>query len=245
MLSNWRAGLPAEVFLAGSGIAALGAIASVNYWALQNSADLALVRSNMRAVSAALETYYADNGSVPLSAPQGYGIEDPMTRWPVLKLLTTPVAYAQVPDLEDPFEKEFSVWGNNAKAVVAANPSPIFSPEDYKGALYYRAWNSTGMADFSFFGPPSGPGLWYTLQSAGPDGTLALVSGVVQNDRTADSTINLLYDPTNGAGSFGSLFHMSPREPQPSQGFAAGIGLFRALEAADVEPPAPEDWRAY
>jgi len=161
-------------------IGILAAIATVNFQEAQVRAKTARVRSDMRTLAGALESYRVDNPAYPLAyAAQG----DLMITHP-LNVITTPIAYATtVPP--DPF------------GIASYNFNPNLKGE---GHYYYRdaASTSVGLASQTFgYIWQELPEKKYFLHSSGPN-------------RIYDVVPYIEYDPTNGTVSTGDITRFGP-----------------------------------
>lgn len=197
--------------------------------------DVGVAYSSMRAMGTALQAYYVDEGSFPachrFNVPTRPSDAEPL----VLERLTTPVAYlATLP--ADPFIPEFRISSSTALGATTAGLTVVQEAER-PISFYYQAWNSDARFQTTsdgFNGAFSGAGVAWHLQSPGPDLTFITGGGILANDAEIDGPIQIIYDPTNGTTSFGSLFVAGdPENVQPSQSFAAGRGMLDAILHGD------------
>jgi hypothetical protein len=94
-------------------------------------------------------------------------------------------------------------------------------------SFIYQSWNSEGRAE-----PLTGRrARQWLLHSAGPDQTYHNLGGVLANELTIDGPILLIYDPSNGTVSAGSIYKVGAGSEGPSRFYAAGQGLVRAVRA--------------
>lgn len=176
-------------------IALLALIAVPNFLEAQIRAKAARARADLRTVATALEAYATDVGDYPRTWYYGYGTLTPD--------LTTPVAYITSTHIIDPFAKGF------------ADPKAVFDhwklfDEFY---TYHRTVTEEEFLTFdlgspwlpapsSIDGPSFNPGAFqkfgqWRLMSIGPDR-----DWIVPGDY---DSMNIPYDPTNGAVSFGNI----------------------------------------
>lgn len=226
-------------------IAILAAIAVPNFLEAQVRSKTSRTKADMRSAGTAMEAYAVDNNAYPLC--HSFGIAGSEFGWNpanpaptsqtagILEHLSTPVAYMTSALIRDPFTVAFRYSASTA-AALAASPRIAVGPGDAAARLnsyIYQAWNSEGRAQV----PAStvGPARAWLLHSAGPDSAYHNLGGVLANDITIDGPILLIYDPTNGTVSFGSIYRTggapygsgSPTYP------AAGAGLVAAIRRAN------------
>lgn len=164
-------------------IAILAAIAIPNLLDAQTRSKVARVKSDMRTLATALETYHTDNHGYPELIPAPEDIDNPI--W-LMKKITTPVAYiSSLPP--DPF-------------LPAAKPEFLMPPS---GRKTYR---------YTSYPIPPDPAHVWSLASNGPD-MLPNTQGVYRGFSPGlfyggDPLLPdfLLYDPTNGTVSAGDVF---------------------------------------
>lgn len=189
-------------------IAILAAIAVPNFLEAQTRAKVTRVKTDMRTVATALETYRIDNSGYPeyavIVTPPGTQVQDPalhhgmdyfecFSRRPGL-CITTPIAYAASipPDLfavgrfegPEPQVNDFSYKNSRQNSRIFGGDrasEPWLGPN---GEVLLRDW-----------------GEW-RLSSGGPDGT-----------RIVDIKRNIIYDPSNGTLSTGDIVR-SQRHPE-------------------------------
>ena len=174
-------------------IAILAAIAVPNFLEAQMRAKVSRVRSDMRSIVVALESYFVDSNAYPPHS------DDPAGR-PWWRALTTPVAYITSVPL-DPFNNPFP-----------GRPDTQFGPYMH----YNPFWNTFGsdttpgyawMPDWwgpwpGFVAQMRARGLWYCLESLGPDGDEDIPSN--------SAGPGAFYDPTNGTVSNGDIIRFGP-----------------------------------
>jgi len=191
-------------------IAILAAIAVPNFLEAQTRAKVSRVRSDMRAIATALESYSVDYNKYPYDFQFSFfnvpvGSPGRLTDWYVdaLRMVTTPVAYMTTLRLPDPF------FTHQETAVGEPGPTRSFKyyntgygPEKNTQLCWGNAVSVGEPADFPL--PQGG----YILGSYGPDrayngGEWASAGMTFVKDGTIG--IDRLYDPTNGTVSAGDL----------------------------------------
>jgi len=220
-------------------IAILAAIAVPNLLEAQTRSKASRTRADMRTTATALEAYYVDNNSYPLchmfgiaSSNAGWDPTQPSplyNNFGILERLSTPVAYVASALVTDPFKINFRQSAGTSAALMTSTPVPV-PPNDRAGQLnsyIYQSWNSTGRAE-----PGSGRrARQWLLHSAGPDGSYHNLGGVLANELEMDGPILLMYDPSNGTISGGSIYRVGAGSEGPSASYAAGQGLVKAVRA--------------
>lgn len=186
-------------------IAILALIAVPNFLEAQMRAKIARVKSDMRAVSVAMESYFIDNDGYPKH--QDY---NPGVAWSAQYLwfnaLTSPVAYlTSMP--KDPFQAPFAAggltrtpWGGGWFHYDPINnnfPNPPF------GIM------GDGWGPWNGFVPEfRGRGFWYVLWSPGPDGDHDFAGSYAPGSRAR--AVSVFFDPTNGSVSSGDIIRLGP-----------------------------------
>lgn len=205
-------------------IAILAAIAVPNLLSASTRAKVSRARADLRTLAAGLEAYAVDHGGYPLCNAFG----TPGNRTPVvteeyvyLEALSTPVAYLTASILPDPFP----AVGRIAVMTAADLPGLPGQPANTGGgppfrAYTYTSWNqvSRTTAGGGGFDVEDTPRAWL-LQSNGPDQHQFNVGGILDNF-TAAQTLDILYDPTNGSISYGSIFRVGG---DPGAGYGSGF----------------------
>jgi type II secretion system protein G len=225
-------------------IAILAAIAVPNFLEAQVRAKVSRTKSDMRTLVTGLEAYAVDHNAYP--NPHRFGTalfaEDPSsnpTAFRILERLSTPIAYVTSVG-SDPFKIKGRIGPARASLFPAANITLLADPNADAAVRFnsyiYQGFNS----EQRFTNPPDGfsnPALnrratAYILHSAGPDGIYHNLGGVISNDRAVDlgATLGLIYDPTNGTVSFGSVYR-SGGSIGSSPSYAGGEGLLLAIRA--------------
>jgi type II secretion system protein G len=226
-------------------IAILAAIAVPNFLEAQTRSKVARVKSDMRSMATALEAYYTDNNRYPYCNNRGTALGsglDTYTNGHYLDALSTPVAYITSVSFKDPF-----IYKGRYSAATAAGIRALTAPTALTGSdvaaqlnlLIYQSWNSDQRPVF----PPDSftdltkdttPRAW-VLHSTGPDGCYYNLGGVLSNDGVdkVGDTIDLIYDPTNGTVSRGSVFRAGGQSygvVSSSTSYKAGSGLRAAID---------------
>ncbi len=185
-------------------IAILVAIALPMFLTAQLRAKAVRAHADMRTLATGLELYFVDYNIFPRGNRYQQSTRIPLP--PLvpdrgLILLSTPVAYITRGLLPDPFEAlYFQSYGGN--------PQPSQDPE---GFVYYGYSGRGERGTIETEGPPdyrpgTSPSMWYVLQSAGPDRIRYTLGGGVLTYGDEQDFRDILYDPTNGVVSRGSLF---------------------------------------
>ena len=233
-----RLSLPiAPEYIVAGGLAALAAFAGLQgLQQARDAAGVAQAKAQLSALELALEAYALDNGAYPSPAVAGNALAAPGQPL-ILERLSTPIAYVAnaAEALADPFAAQSRLLAGGSGGLVIAAPLPA-TGSPVPGHFYYSAWNSAQR--FAVDEPaPVNPALpraatAFVLSSAGPDLAYQAVGGVVELESSPECPMLLMYDPTNGTVSFGSIYVGSaPIAPTP--GFAAGEGLLTAIELQD------------
>ncbi len=180
-------------------IAILAAIAVPNFIEAQTRAKVSRVKSDLRTLATALESYYIDYGTYP---PDGDDTQffnfDVMA---TLKVVTTPIAYAVALPF-DPFNTDIP----NDSALQ------ILFPGDPPYTYVYNTFGNSLGINLAASGPTppdnNGSPDNYGLSSPGPS-------------RSFDSAVGtpILYDPSNGTISVGDIHRFggvrTPLTPNP------------------------------
>lgn len=230
--STQRAFTLIELLIVVAIIAILAAIAVPNFLEAQTRSKVSRARADMRTLATGLEAYYVDNNGYPwqngssrslnppsLGIAPGYG--------PTLERLTTPVSYLSGGVFSDPFAAAFTYQGADLETVQpVANYQPIdrISFESY--------WYQARQRNASNWGDPADERpTWWLLSSAGPDrhqhnaGTFFNSGGVSTSTSAAalQRTLKMIYDPTNGTVSRGSIWRLGGQPTGTGQVFAKAL----------------------
>jgi prepilin-type N-terminal cleavage/methylation domain-containing protein len=219
-------------------IAILAAIAVPNFLEAQTRSKVSRTKADMRAMATALEAYYTDANAYPNCHSFGIIVRNNPGDPEILERLSTPIAYITSTVVKDPFTIKARKSAATAAALAAATPIAVSPTTDLVARInsyIYQSWNS----DQRYVLPPDGfsnPGLprkstAWLLHSAGPDGTYHNLGGVLANDFEIDGPILLIYDPTNGTVSDGSVYRSGGASSGNAVGspYAAGKGLMQAI----------------
>ncbi|MCP4708859.1 MAG: prepilin-type N-terminal cleavage/methylation domain-containing protein [Planctomycetes bacterium] len=188
-------------------IGILAAIAVPNFLNAQVRAKIARVRSDMRSIAVACDSYRLDNNAFPWPIRNGL-VWDTSNHIGNCIELTTPIAYLSSVMMEDPFIPQ-RFW--NDFSANRAHPSYVYV--SYRGDWGVK-WGASS-AGVPVSDLPNGFG----LTSQGPDGT---DSGGVHwplqvkylNNRQAAN--NHLYHPSNGLRSYGDITRYGGDVPAPA-----------------------------
>lgn len=173
-------------------IAVLAAIAVPNFLESQVRAKVSRVRSDMRTIALAVESYAVDNNTYPF-VPQTF------TDLPArMRQITSPIAYlTTIPT--DPFTRKVdTLYG-------------LGSIEDAKGASYlYNTGNAlvgVGVTDPNSLNRQS-----WALTSGGPDLRIQFPYWPFADTFViSHAYLDFIYDPTNGTVSGGEIFRRGGR----------------------------------
>jgi len=183
-------------------IAILAAIAVPNFLEAQVRAKVSRVKSDMRTIAVAIESYAVDWNRGPIGFNEGsevLNLWDAVTRHYAYNRMTSPVAYLGSV-ARDPFTIAVTVVD------TAGNRSKALDYYEYQHCEYWATATSTRAA------MPRKGYLWY-LRSIGPDRVIGtpMISTMVANNNP-----NNVYDPTNGTVSKGEI-HLT------NKGFFTGV----------------------
>jgi prepilin-type N-terminal cleavage/methylation domain-containing protein len=226
-------------------IAILAAIAVPNFLEAQTRSKVSRTKTDMRTTSTALESYFVDNNAYPnchfhgvAVDPAPYGTGSP-GGFQILERLSTPVAYMASVLITDPFQIRGRTSANTAQGQLgqASNPESVLGSDPvYRMNSYiYQSFNSFQRYTLppDGFSNPTQPrqSRSWILHSAGPDGIYQNLGGVIANDRLPQLpfTVGLIYDPTNGTVSFGSIY----RAGGERYGGGYGSGILAAIDKQD------------
>lgn len=185
-------------------IAILAAIAVPNFLEAQTRAKVSRVKSDMRSVATAIESYHIDSNHYPLP---WFGSSMGGSELGAFQMLTTPVAHmTSIP--RDPFLPPFEP--SNSSSLFSTYP-PYESFKYYMNdeASYEAAgWSSPNWTDITRTDSPFYGGKYhYLMLSFGPDyaqeAELPRVPFIGQDDGVG-------YDPTNGTVSKGEIYRFGP-----------------------------------
>ncbi len=194
-------------------IAILAAIAVPNFLEAQTRSKVSRVKSDLRTVATALESYYVDNNHYP-PIPFTSGL--PFIRV-VPTRISTPIAYVTSANFGDPFTAanvgDFQILLPDG--TIGTYSGDLMDPEGYDplaGKRYYYSDNeaqrrSPGVV--ALFEPARQiEGLW-ALASYGPN----KARDFVQTSLPGNPSVLMPYDPTNGTISDGDIVR-TQKEPE-------------------------------
>jgi prepilin-type N-terminal cleavage/methylation domain-containing protein len=224
-------------------IAILAAIAVPNFLEAQTRSKVSRVKADIRSEATALEAYAVDNNCYPNCHAFGIALanigDPPGTR--ILENLSTPVAYITTALTKDVFKIVGRYSAATAQGIQAlVNPTTVL-PSDAV-AIYnsyiYQSWNTAQR----YTNPPDGfsnatldtKSRSWLLHSAGPDAVYYNLGGVLANDDVSQLqyTIDMIYDPTNGTISRGSIWRTGGAATASSTSgtYKNGAGLVAAIQ---------------
>jgi prepilin-type N-terminal cleavage/methylation domain-containing protein len=180
-------------------IAILAAIAVPNFLEAQVRSKVARVKTDMRSIATAMESYATDHGRYP---------ERTQVQWiQYLTMLTTPVAYMTTTEILDPFWPPTDL-PTPSNVPWVRNWIPTFRYFTYDGywatQYMHRTWLRNGAIILSFGPCMMESGIehypyYYSNPDEWHDGQLSFLG--TEPYALTDS----IYDPTNGTRSRGSI----------------------------------------
>jgi type II secretory pathway pseudopilin PulG len=192
--------------------------------------NVSRAKFDLRSLSLALEGYRTDRGTYPISSASENSINPFFPsggNGPVFERLSTPIAYMGNSALRDPVSINYrypigDAWTLTTSTATAGVPSAIFATNCY----LYSSWNSTQHTTYSTPGISTA----FLIQSVGPDQAYYNTSLILRRDFAASLpyTSQLIYDPTNGAVSRGSIWRLGGYAA-PTANYAAGEGFAAAV----------------
>ena len=183
-------------------IAILAAIAVPNFLEAQTRSKISRVRSDLRSLATAIESYAVDHNALP--APIGSFVL-------LCHMLSTPVAYIASTDMNDPFTPP---------------PEHGWPLESYVYHSYSAKWGSSWRPPT----PPGGSGPWYQegfiISSTGPNRSWDLIdqwpfhhnfpeAPLSQYAPSQTDYMSMVYNATNGTRSGGDLYRAGGALPAP------------------------------
>ncbi len=192
MLLQKRAFTLIELLIVVAIIGILAAIAVPNFMNARTRAKVASVRAELRALSAALESYRLDNNQYPW--PRINNRFDTANHIANVIELTTPISYISTVDMDDPFVPE-KFWVSYQTS--GSHPTYVY-------VNYHGDWgNAYCKNDLDRI--PEG----YGMTSHGPDekdsGGVWWPLLVHLQGKTVTEANNCIYDPSNGLNSHGDI----------------------------------------
>ncbi len=193
-------------------IAILAALAVPNFMEAQTRAKVSRASADFRAVATALEAYRMDTGRYPKGNHSSRVLNPWGNRYgykPTLERLSTPIAYLTGESaFYDPFK---ALWRYDddleERDAIDIPPGDLKNKQLY----WYAGRNHTGASEWD---QPDDPDpLWYYLESAGPDLAHHNAGRFFLKIRTEtlynrERVGKLIYDPTNGTQSRGSIWRV-------------------------------------
>lgn len=230
--STSRAFTLIELLIVVAIIAILAAIAVPNFLEAQTRSKVSRARADMRTLATGLESYFVDNNGYPWQNTSSRALNPPSQGiapgfGPTLERLTTPVSYLSGGVFTDPFVAAFTYQGADLESV---QPVASYQPIDRQSFESY--WYQARQRNASVWGdPPEERPTWWLLSSAGPDrhqhnaGTFFNSGGVSSSmsDAALARTLKMIYDPTNGTISRGSLWRIGGQPGGTGQVFARAL----------------------
>ncbi|MDK2970604.1 MAG: type pilus assembly protein PilA [Candidatus Sumerlaeota bacterium] len=216
-------------------IAILAAIAVPNFLEAQVRSKVSRAKSDMRTTATALEAYAVDYNSYPQCNSRATAIayNEPPAFPPssegdfrILERLSTPVSYITTGAFRDPFSVLTRKSAATASAMVASAPITVSPTTDVAAKINSYLYQSVASEDRASVTSTYKARGWF-LQCVGPDSNYYNLGGVLANHVTPDEPILLIYDPSNGTVSEGSVWRTGG-STQGSSSYAAGQGLARA-----------------
>ncbi len=218
-------------------IAILAAIAVPNFLEAQTRSKVSRTKTDMRTMATAMEAYYTDANAYPNSNRTGVSLDPGGADggYQILERLSTPIAYIASSLVVDPFTIRTRTQSSRASGQLTEIPTPVTVSTDAiakYNSYVYQSFNS--LQRFTLppdgFSNPAQPrqARSWVFHSAGPDANYQNLGGVIANDRLVDlpATLGLIYDPTNGTVSFGSIY----RTGGERYGNGYGSGLVAAID---------------
>lgn len=187
-------------------IGILAAIAVPNFLNAQLRAKVARVRSDLRSLGLALESYRLDRSNYPWPRKNGVVFNTSNHIANVMEL-TTPISYISSVMMEDPFIPR-KTWNNTEHAI-----HPTYVYVNYRGD-WGKVWGLSSYGAKSLTDLPNGFG----LTSQGPDDRDSggvhwpLIMHFSNDYATANTT---LYEPSNGLRSLGDIVRYGGDVPAP------------------------------
>jgi type II secretion system protein G len=225
-------------------IAILAAIAVPNFLEAQTRSKVARAKSDLRTIATALEAYRADTNQYPLGNRYGncFCCSTFPNDAPTLERLTTPIAYLTgAGSFTDPFANKGFYVGDDLETRYDAAPA---NAEEELAYRTYKYWPRGPSNSGSASGQDRAAGWenadviphaerWF-LECAGPDCTYNNIAGAMQtaitsNEATAwDTALKIIYDPTNGTKSRGSVWRAGGSPPSLDSGLVFYEAVSRA-----------------
>ena len=203
-------------------IGILAAIAIPNFLQAPIRAKVSRAVSDFRSIDQAIKTYQVDTNSFPPCNPFSMALGMPIFNVPALERLSTPVQYLTSMNYIDPFVP-------TGRYSTGFNSSPVTN--QLQDTVYkYVTWGESGFAMYN----ENERAYWFHLESAGPDRHYHNMSGILFKTVPGGSGSphpmlgRLMYDPTNGTVSTGSIWRVGGQAIPLSPTNHASIHFYQA-----------------
>lgn len=212
-------------------IAILAAIAVPNFLEAQTRAKVARAKNDLRVIATGLESYAVDCNTYPWSNNSSralmYGLIRPGYK-PTLERLSTPVAYLSGGgNYNDPFKAQGAYQGADLETVVSIHD--YADHENY--TLYWYSARRLNQVVWDQAGEDNPR--WWILESCGPDrmhhnaGTAFNAQMLTDTESGYVFALKMIYDPTNGTVSRGSVWRVGGQKMGSGQPFYRAVQLQR------------------
>jgi prepilin-type N-terminal cleavage/methylation domain-containing protein len=204
-------------------IAILAAIAVPNFLEAQTRSKISRVKSDMRTMATAIESYRIDENRYPKGTDKQWSLADPAIAASigpeaarVLERLSTPVAYLTSGSLVDPFLTKQEV--RPTKTAGGGGTIAPIAAADVDVARFYKYTAFTpGEGSFvsALVERPETNAKWgYATWSPGPEGLYVrlrgsnLLASAPFGAPAVGAILDWVYDPTNGTISRGNIWRL-------------------------------------
>lgn len=205
-------------------IAILAAIAVPNFLEAQVRAKTARTKNDLRVIATGLESYAVDNNTYPWSNNSSraymYGVIRPFHK-PTLERLSTPISYLTGSgNFSDPFKAKGTYQGTTLETIV---PIENYAVADRENFMQYW-YNARALNQVVWDQVDQNP-KWWILESCGPDlmhhnqGTAFISQMPTDNAAGHAFAMKMIYDPTNGTVSRGSVWRVGGERMGTGQPF--------------------------
>jgi prepilin-type N-terminal cleavage/methylation domain-containing protein len=191
-------------------IAILAAIAVPNFLEAQTRSKVSRVKSDMRSLNTAIESYHVDNNAWPTSFGDFVDGNNPDGSHS-LYLLSTPIAYMSTGDIQDPFVErrddttmfttyQWDPMTADGRMISAWNKSLGHIAAGEKATWWLLLSNGPDlrMGFTSSFGPTD------PAEPDNPESNVQVIFAEAGQD--PDALLGTIYDPTNGTKSVGNIY---------------------------------------
>src|SRR5207237_1072315 len=148
---------------------------------------------------------------------------------PICEWLSTPIAYITSVLSRDPFKITGRYSAGSAAAIQAlANPTavdPSTDPAAKQNSMIYQSWSTDGLTRTGATPAGDTKARTWLLHSCGPDGCYYNLAGVIITDTLPTAfapSLDMIYDPTNGTVSRGSIWRTGGQPGGNTSPFAGG-----------------------